>query len=175
MKTSLLAVLLFALDLAAAQAEQKEIPNRLIDYPAFLEDAKTVEKLRSERRVTEEEFLRMSAEPGTVVLDARSAWKYAQLHIKGARNLSLPDVTAAELARILPDKNTRILIYCNNNFKNEPLAMPTKAFSASLNIYTFNTLYAYGYKNVYELGPVIPDINASKLPFEGSQFPKDRD
>jgi hypothetical protein len=39
--------------------------------------------------------------------------------------------------------------------------------SASLNLYTFNTLYSYGYTNVYELGPLI-EIQKSMLPFEGT-------
>lgn len=149
-------------------ATEKNIPNPNINYDQFLRDAQIVAKLRAERRITEAEFIRMAQDPNTVVLDARSAEKYRQLHIKGAKNLSLPDVTAAELAKLIPDRSTRILIYCNNNFEDEVEAFPTKAVSASLNIYTFNTLYSYGYKNVYELGPLI-DIHQSQLPFVGEQ------
>jgi hypothetical protein len=88
-------------------------------------------------------------------------------HIKGAKHLSLPDVTAEGLAKVIPAKTTRILIYCNNNFVNEPTALPAKAITASLNLYTFNTLYSYGYTNVYELGPLL-DVKKSRLTFEGS-------
>lgn len=77
-------------------------------------------------------------------------------------------MTAAELAKVIPEKTARILIYCNNNFDNEPAAFPAKATDASLNIFTFNTLYSYGYKNIYELGPVI-DANHTKLQFEGAR------
>lgn len=147
-------------------ANEKPIPNRLINYDQFLQDARKVAELRSQRRITEDEFMRMAQDRSTIIFDARSTEKYRKLHIKGAKHLSLPDITAAELARIIPNKNTRILIYCNNNFENEVEAFPTKMPSASLNIYTFNTLYSYGYKNVYELGPLI-DINKTKLPFEG--------
>ncbi len=148
-------------------AAGEEIPNPQIDYPGFLSDAAKVETLRASHRVTEEEFLRMAADPETVILDARSAGKFALLHIKGAKNLSLPDVTAEELAKVIPGKSTRVLIYCNNNFEREPEAFPSKMVRASLNIYTFNTLYSYGYTNVFELGPLL-DINASKLPFVGT-------
>ena len=110
----------------------------------------------------------MSRETDTIIFDARSDTKYRLLHVKGAKHLSLPDVTAAELAKLIPSKTTRILIYCNNNFENEPEAFPTKAFRASLNLYTFNTLYSYGYTNVYELGPLI-DVKASKIPFNGTK------
>jgi len=146
----------------------KEIPNKYIDYEAFKANVEEVGELRKQRRVTEDEFIRMARHRDTVVLDARSAEKFAQLHVKGARNLSLPDITDAELARVIPSKSTRILIYCNNNFLNEPSAFATKNLAASLNVYTFNVLYSYGYTNVYELGPLI-DIHAAKLQFEGSQ------
>lgn len=165
-KAMLLAVCLLGLVAAPLQANEQPIPNPQINYDQFLRDAQAVAKLRNERRVTEAEFLRMAQDPNTVILDARSSEKYRKLHIKGAKHLSLPDITAAELAKLIPDRNTRILIYCNNNFENEVQAFPTKAPSTSLNIYTFNTLYGYGYKNVYELGPLL-DVTKSKLPFVG--------
>jgi len=168
MKTILLPIITFAA--FALHAADKKIPNRLIDYQAFQKGAAEVEKLREQRRVTEEEFIRMAAEPGTVIYDARSDAMFARLHVKGAKHLSLPDVTAEELAKIIPDKTTRILIYCNNNFLNEPGAFPTKSAPASLNIYTFNTLHSYGYDNVYELGPLI-DFKKTKLPFERTRVP----
>ena len=160
--------------LAAGQAHTQEITNRLIDYDAFASQVAHVGEIRQRRRITEDEFIRMAQEPGTVVLDARSAEKYAQLHVKGASNLSLPDITADELARILPDKSTRVLIYCNNNFLNAPGAFPSKAITASLNIYTYNVLHSYGYENIYELGPLL-DIRQSKIVFEGSEAGKQDD
>lgn len=158
-------VALAGLILFGGQAWAADIPNPFIDYQAFLSNAREVGALREKRRVTERQFIRMASEPRTVVLDARSARMFGLLHIRGAKNLSLPDMTEAELARIIPSKSTRVLIYCNNNFKNEPLAFPTKAIDASLNVYTFNVLHSYGYTNVYELGPLI-DTSKSKLEFE---------
>jgi hypothetical protein len=139
--------------------------NRLIDYAAFEDAVDKVGKLRSQRRITERQFLRMAADPATVILDARSREMFERLHVKNARNLSLPDITAEELAKIIPSRTTRVLIYCNNNFENEPLAFPTKAPAASLNIHTLNVLYAYGYQNVYELGPLL-DVRTTRIPFE---------
>jgi rhodanese-related sulfurtransferase len=168
------ATLLFCITLAGltAFAQPKQtIPNPRIDYGAFLAGATNVGTLRQQRRVSEDEFMRMAADAATIVLDARSAEKYQLLHIKGAKHLSLPDMTAAELARIIPAKNTRVLIYCNNNFQNEPAAFASKVASASLNIYTFNSLHSYGYTNVYELGPLI-DITRTRLTLEGSRLEK---
>jgi hypothetical protein len=168
MKTMVaLAVALLLAGSVSPRAEEAAIPNKMIDYPGFLQNAQTVGKLRDQHRVTEAEFIRMAKEPGTIVFDARSDAKFAMFHIKGAKHLSLPDVTAEELAKVIPVKSSRILIYCNNNFVNEPTALPAKAITASLNLYTFNTLYSYGYTNVYELGPLI-DVKKSALAFEGS-------
>ena len=80
----------------------------------------------------------MSRDPGTVILDARSREKFEMLHVKGAKNLSLPDITEEELAKVIPSKTTRVLIYCNNNFSNEPRALPAKNLAASLNVYTIS-------------------------------------
>jgi phage shock protein E len=88
--------------------------------------------------------------------------------VEGAINLSFPDIAVDTLQKTIPDKSARILIYCNNNFKNAPGPFPTKRPSASLNLSTYIALYNYGYRNVYELLPVV-DLEASKLPFESSR------
>jgi len=102
-----------------------------------------------------------------VILDARSSEKFRELHVKGAVNLSFPDITAASLRAAIPDPSAPVLIYCNNNFKNAEGPFPGKASTASLNLSTFIALYNYGYRNVYELGPLV-DIAKSKLPFESA-------
>ena len=107
----------------------------------------------------------MSREPGTVVLDARSREKFDELHVKGALNLSFPDIAVESLKKTLPDKSTLILIYCNNNFRGAEGPFPSKLPTASLNLSTFIALYNYGYRNVWELGPVI-DVKKTKLPLE---------
>lgn len=205
-----------------AAAAKPPVENPAIDYQTFAKNVEIVGSLRQKRRISEEEFLRMAAEPGTVVLDARSHDKYLGVHIKGAVNLPLPDMSVDDLARVIPSKSTRVLIYCNNNFKDlsasatgvaasspadlgQPpqadtnsavhdislqeqqtkkpggdkgfvvfrkngdgaILLKSKSPPSSLNIYTFNTLYSYGYTNVYELGPLI-EIQNSILPFEGT-------
>ena len=101
------------------------------------------------------------------MLDARSAQRYGELHVLGALNLSFPDITIDSLAQAIPDKDTRVLIYCNNNFAGAERPFPAKMASASLNLSTFVALYDYGYRNVYELGPNVK-LEDSKLPFAGS-------
>lgn len=144
--------------------EAKPIVNPAIDMPAYLQVAQEAAQHRETQRLSEADFIKMSREPNTIILDARSAEKYAELHIMDAVNLSFPDITVDSLAELFPDKNARILIYCNNNFSNAPKPFPTKRADASLNISTYISLYSYGYKNVYELGPLIK-IEKSKLKF----------
>jgi phage shock protein E len=72
------------------------------------------------------------------------------------------------LRTAIPDKTTRILIYCNNNFLNADGPFPSKLPSASLNLSTYIALYNYGYRNVYELAGTV-DLNASRLEFEASR------
>jgi len=163
----LAAGLALTISLSHASAQTNTIPNRLIDYPGFLATAGEVGRLRAERRVTEEQFINMSSEPGTVVFDARSDDKYQRMHIKGAKHLDFTEITADNLAKVIPSKSARVLIYCNNNFLNEPAAFATKAPAASLNIHTFNTLVNYGYTNVYELGPLV-DVRKSRIEFDGT-------
>jgi hypothetical protein len=107
--------------------------NPAIDMEGYLRVSREAAQHRSTRRLTEGEFLRMSREPGTLVLDARSRERYDELHVKGALNLSFPDIAVESLARLIPDKATRILIYCNNNFANAEGPFPSKLPSASLN------------------------------------------
>ena len=104
--------------IAVSAQKATDIPNPSIDMKGFLKVAKKAAKYREERRLTEDEFIRMSREPAVVILDARSKKKYDELHVRGAVNLSFPDITVESLATMLPDKNATILIYCNNNFVN---------------------------------------------------------
>jgi hypothetical protein len=157
-------VWIFTFLFVSVAAADEPLPNPAIDMNAHMRLTAEAAKLREGRRLTEEEFLRMSREPGTVVLDARSSEMYRLLHVKGAINLSYPDFTAGALAEVIPSKTTRILIYCNNNFYDSP-AFRTKAPPASLNLSTYATLYMYGYENVYELGPIVAQ-QTSKLEFE---------
>ena len=75
MKTSFLFVLATGLAFAA------EPPNPKIDFDRFTDLSLEVAKLRQSRRISEDDFLRFAAEPGTIVLDARSREKYDQLHV----------------------------------------------------------------------------------------------
>lgn len=158
---------LYCLSLSAAD-QRPPIFNPAIDAGAYLRVASDAAQHRESHRLSEDDFIRMSREPGTIVLDARSKEKYDELHVRGALNLSFPDIAIDSLEQALPDRSVRILIYCNNNFSNAEGPFPSKLPSASLNLPTYIALYDYGYRNVYELGPLI-DVRESRIEFESSR------
>ena len=163
-------MLAFCAIVLASDGDAQETPtiaNPAIDMQGYLRISSAAALHRAERRLSEAEFLRMSREPGTIVLDARSREKYDELHVAGAINLSFSDIAVDTLRRTLPDVTARILIYCNNNFRNAESPFPTKMPSASLNLSTYIALYTYGYRNVYELGPQL-DLERSALSFEST-------
>lgn len=144
-----------ALAIAAPQSAPRANTGGQIDYAGFQSLAGEVSAYRAKRLVTLAQFQAMARQPNTIVLDARSAEAFRQGHIDGAINLSLPDFTAASLRAAIRDPNTRILIYCNNNFENNAPPVVLKSVQLALNIQTFINLYGYGYRNVYELGDVV--------------------
>lgn len=148
--------------------QAQDIPNRLIDFGLYQKNVSDVAKIRRQHRISEMRFVELAQQADTIILDARSARMFARLHVKGAVNLSFPDFTEQELARLIPSKNTTVLIYCNNNFMNAPSSFPAKTPAASLNLHTYTALHSYGYTNVYELGPLL-DINNTAIELAGSE------
>jgi hypothetical protein len=158
------AVLVAAAGFAGASSE---IPNAKIDAAGFLRMTAEASAAREGRRLSEKAFLAAARESGTVLLDARSRDRYEQLHVRGALSLPFTDFTAESLARAIPDSTTRVLIYCNNNFAGAEEPFPTKAPPAALNLSTYVALWTYGYRNVYELGPLV-EVATTTLPLEGT-------
>jgi phage shock protein E len=137
--------------------------NPQIDYPAFEALTASVAPERATRLLAFAAFKAEAAKPDVLLLDARSASAFARGHIKGAVNLPLTDFTADSLAAVIganPDRP--ILIYCNNNFRNDAAPVRMKAAPLALNIQTFINLVGYGYPNVYELADVV-DFNDPKV------------
>ena len=130
----------------------------------------------------------MSKEPGTIIFDSRSDFRFDRIHIKGAKHLAFADFTQNNLKKVIPSFETRILIYCNNNFDGNQvdfaskIAVPrprssnavatqfaaqAKPIMMALNIPTYVNLYGYGYRNVYELHELVK-VNDPRITFEGS-------
>lgn len=97
---------------------QQSIPaNDAIDFVGFVRLSGDLQKLRAERRVPIGVFKEMARDPKTIVLDTRSKRAFDKVHLAGAVHLNFSDFSEEKLRGIVPSKTTRILIYCNNNFK----------------------------------------------------------
>lgn len=92
-KIAIVAFIVLCSGVYADAQDVREIANPSIDMKAFLRLAQEAAVHRQTRRLTEDEFIEMSRRPGVVVLDARSREKFDELHVKGAVNLSFPDMT----------------------------------------------------------------------------------
>ena len=122
-----------------------KVPNHQVRFDQFTELTAKIQPIREKRLVSVESFLEMAGDKNTIILDTRSRWAYDQIHIKGARHLNFSDFTEKKLKDVIPDKNTRILIYCNNNFiadnpTVEVAALQMKGPALALNIPTFINL-----------------------------------
>lgn len=136
--------------------------NPQIDYPGFRSLTIDVEAYREARLVDWSAFAVAAAEPNVLILDARSESAFKAGHIAGAVNLPFTDFTAASLARVIGPADRPILIYCNNNFRNDVAPVRLKSRQLALNIQTFINLVGYGYRNVRELNEVI-DFNDPRI------------
>lgn len=163
----------------------------ICDSQGFIEFAKQVEDVRQRRLLSEAEFAEAMKEDNTIVLDARSDGSYEHLRIQGSKSLPYTSFSEKTLHELIPDRSTRILIYCRNNLLD---TAPTgqakasrdrhpypdelgdhlnfiKAPKVALNVPTYITLMVYGYENVWQLNAVV-DPNKSPIVFESS-WPED--
>jgi len=158
-----LILMLVANNMLSAQDETKNTSK--IDYSGFLEMSEELFNYRKERMIDIQTFNAFSQEVNTIILDTRSKKAYDEIHIKGAIHLNFSDFTKKTLANKIANKNTRILIYCNNNFESPREALMNKMRPLALNIPTFINLYGYGYMNIYELKDYLTEDD-ERLQFE---------
>lgn len=153
-----LAAVLSILSLQPASAKSQQPAdvrsNPQVDYAGFLKLTEQLSNYRVGRLINLDKFNAMAQRDAAIILDTRSAAAFAQGHIEGAVNIPFSDFTEENLAEILGDKSRPILIYCNNNFRDNIPPIRLKRAPLALNIPTFINLYGYGYKNIYELNGV---------------------
>ena len=143
---------ILAIQPAIAQTGQPaETPrNPQVDYAGFLQLTEQLSEYRTGRLIDLDRFNMVAKQPNAVILDTRSAAAFAQGHIHGAINIPFSDFTEEKLAKILGDKSRPVLIYCNNNFRDNVPPIVLKRAPLALNIPTFINLYGYGYENIYD-------------------------
>ncbi len=78
--------------------------------------------------------------PDAVIVDVRRDDEYKAGHIPGAVLLTMETITAETAAKVLPDKNQLLLIYCRSGRRSKIAA---------------NTLLDLGYTNIIEFGGIL--------------------
>ena len=172
----------------AGFAQTTNYPKAKVSFDDFKGLVAEVETHRASRLIDLNTFLKMSKEEGVMILDSRSDFRFDRIHLKGARHLAFTDFTQDNLTKVIPNPETKILIYCNNNFDGNqtdfaskvavPRPKPANAvatqFAAqakplmmALNIPTYVNLYGYGYRNVYELHELV-GVSDPRITFEGT-------
>lgn len=100
------------------------------------------------------------------IIDLRAPERYAADHIAGAVNIPLTALTEKTVAAAVPDKETPIVLMCDNSL------MPTRMIAMTLQ--GWPVVKAAGYENVYRLnlwqdrdGRILTEGEIrQKLPFE---------
>jgi len=172
----------------AGLAQNTNYPRAKVSFDDFKGLVVEVEAHRATRLIDLNTFLRMSKAEGVIILDSRSDFRFDRIHLKGAKHLAFTDFTQDNLQKLIPDTETQILIYCNNNFDGNQTDFATKAFvprppsdkpvanqftaqvkprMMALNIPTYINLFGYGYRNVYELHELVK-VNDPRIQFEGT-------
>lgn len=136
-------IFLFLASIATTTIAQTETASGspLVNFDDYLKLAQEVQLYRADRLVTLDRFNELSADPTVVILDTRSDSAYNAMHVKGALHLNFSDFTQDNLAKLIPNRNTVILIYCNNNFLQDiPLQIEAPYFASkvSRDTYSFN-------------------------------------
>ena len=133
-------VFLFLVSIAATTVAQTETASGspLVNFDDYLKLAQEVQLYRADRLVTLDRFNELSADPTVVILDTRSDSAYNAKHVKGALHLNFSDFTQDNLAKLIPNRNTVILIYCNNNFLQDiPLQIEAPYFASKVSRFIF--------------------------------------
>ena len=114
-------------------AEQQSDKKQLI---CMAESAPLVYK-----NVSMAEGLKIAEEnPDAIILDVRRDDEYKTGHIPGARLLTMETITAESAAKVLPNKNQLILIYCRSGRRSKIAAQ---------------SLLDLGYTNLIEFGGIL--------------------
>lgn len=121
-----ISLLLLALSFYSLSLQAQIITPSKVSFDDYEKLIAEVKEHRKTRLLNLDDFLAEGKKEGVIILDARSDAMYNAKHIKGAVHLNFSDFTQEALARLIPSYDTKILIYCNNNFSEDVDFFPTK-------------------------------------------------
>ena len=93
----------------AELAQGTDYPKAKVSFEDFKGLVAEVESHRASRLVDLDTFMKMTKEPGVIILDSRPTFRFDRLHLKGARHLSFTDFTQDNLQKVIPSFETKIL------------------------------------------------------------------
>lgn len=116
-------------------------PSHAVDPVSFDEYKHGIQKIDwKAHEISFEQFKKESQNSGVVILDLRSEPEYQEGHFKGARLMGA-DIKEEKLKQLVPNKQSKIIVYCTNTF------FPSRRIS--LNNVCLPQLIALGYPNVF--------------------------
>jgi rhodanese-related sulfurtransferase len=126
MKTKIIAASMIIIAANLMSAEETKYAKAKVSFEDFKGLVTEVEAHRASRLIDFDTFLKMSKEPNVIILDSRSAFRFERIHLKGATHLAFTDFTQDTLRKTIPSPDTKILIYCNNNFEGNQVDFTSK-------------------------------------------------
>lgn len=166
-------VLAAAALVAATLLPASNVPRALADGANILH-ATLMEPNQKTAEVTTDELRQLLADGSAVVFDARPHMEYAVSHIPGVKNvapkpgmpMSLYVSDVAEIGRIVPDKATPVVLYCNGPFCGKSKRLAEELLEA-------------GYTDIrrYQLGAPVwrALIGVMEIELDGVRYVRDAD
>ncbi len=147
MKTKCLtALLVTCLHISIANAESKPTANA--ESKPIANEIKPIDFYRQAsasppKDVTAQQLADWLANQAVVLIDLRAKEAFEHAHIRGAINIPIEDLTLEHLKTRVANRNTRIVVYCANNFRmTRMIALTTLGYPA---------IEQLGYRNVFRL------------------------
>jgi len=110
------------------------------------------ENIEGANNLTAEQVIELIlSNPELVIIDSRKKTEYVKGHIEGSINILNTQLSANEMQKILPDKSSQVLFYCNGSRCMRSSDATSKALS-------------WGYSNVYWFRGGWKEWTSKKLP-----------
>ena len=139
MQTNYLNPLLLAAALiATARAESPPVVSE-IKAQDFYRQAST----SPPKEISAKQLADWLAKDAVILIDLRAKESFEYAHIRGAINVPIELLTAEHLKTLVPNRDSRIVVYCTNNF------MPTRM--VALTTLGYPAIEQLGYSNVNRL------------------------
>ena len=139
MKTNCFNPLLIAVVLTAtASAQDPPVVNEIKPQDFYRQASTSVQT-----EIDAKQLANWLAKKSVVLIDLRAKESFERAHIRGAINVPIEALTAEQLKTLVPNSDSRIVVYCTNNF------MPTRMIA--LTTLGYPAIEQLGYSNVHRL------------------------